>query len=158
MDIPISGPVMLDGAAGTALIAQGAPAEGCLEQWALEHPDAVIQLQRSYVEAGSQVLLTPTFGANAVRLAAHGRGEQVERYNRALAALTREAAAGRAVQSVIAFPGQSWYDKHGAAQRPPPALSLFSRGSGGRRDGGERFDGGGPGAGPAAGKGITDDD
>ena len=69
-----------------------------------------------------------------------------------------EAAAGRAVQSVIAFPGQSWYDKHGAAQRPPPALSLFSRGSGGRRDGGERFDGGGPGAGPAAGKGITDDD
>ena len=42
-----------------------------------------------------------------------------------------EAAAGRAVQSVIAFPGQSWYDKHGAAQRPPPALSLFSRGSGG---------------------------
>ena len=119
MDIPISGPVMLDGAAGTALIAQGAPAEGCLEQWALEHPDAVIQLQRSYVEAGSQVLLTPTFGANAVRLAAHGRGEQVERYNRALAALTREAAAGRALVAGDMGPLNLWEE--------PFTVGVFER-------------------------------
>ena len=92
MDIPIPGPVILDGATGTQLYRLGAPVGGCLEQWALEHPQALTQLQREYLSAGSQVLLTPTFGANGPRLEAWDLDSRVEDINRRLARLTRTAA------------------------------------------------------------------
>lgn len=43
------------------------PQGACTEQWALEHPEALLELQRSYVEAGAGVLVTPTLGANGAR-------------------------------------------------------------------------------------------
>ena len=49
----------------------------CTEQWVLEHPETLLELQRAYVEAGAQVLLAPTFGANALRLKAHGLADAV---------------------------------------------------------------------------------
>ena len=97
MDIPIPGPVILDGATGTQLYRMGAPAGACLEQWALAHPQALLELHQGYLSAGSQVLLTPTFGANGPRLEGWGIGDQVEDLNRQLARLTRDAAGGRAL-------------------------------------------------------------
>ena len=97
MDIPIPGPVILDGATGTQLYRLGAPQGICLEQWALDHPQALLDLQRDYLNAGSQVLLTPTFGANGPRLEAWGMENQVEDDNRRLALLTRSAAGERAL-------------------------------------------------------------
>ena len=90
-------PLILDGATGTELQRRGYTGDISMEQWALAHPDCILALQRGYVDAGSRVLYTPTFGGNAVRLAAHGVTEDVAAYNRRLAALTREAAGDRAL-------------------------------------------------------------
>ena len=90
-------PLILDGATGTELQRRGYTGDISIEQWTLAHPDCIRELQRGYVDAGSQVLYTPTFGGNAVRLAAHGVTGDVAAYNRRLAALTREAAGGRAL-------------------------------------------------------------
>ena len=94
---PLSLPVLLDGATGTELYKRGMPAGACTEQWVLEHPEALLELQRAYVEAGSRVLLAPTFGANRVNLERHGIRGQVKEYNRRLVELTRRAAEGRAL-------------------------------------------------------------
>ena len=61
------------------------------------NPEALLELQRGYVAAGSQVLIAPTFGANRVRLEQHGIFGQVADYNRRLVELSRQAAGGRAL-------------------------------------------------------------
>ena len=91
MELPGSLPLLLDGATGTQLIAAGMPADACPELWALEHPAIVTELQRRYILAGSDVLYTPTFGANRARLAPFGLADRTAEFNRRLAALSREA-------------------------------------------------------------------
>ena len=55
------GPLLLDGATGSNLQKAGMPRGCCTEEWILANPEKLISLQRSYVEAGSQILLAPTF-------------------------------------------------------------------------------------------------
>lgn len=90
-------PLILDGATGTELQRRGFDGGECAEKWVLEHPEVIQEIQRGYVEAGSQVLYTPTFGANRVKLEAHGIFNRVEEYNLRLAALSKQVAAGRAL-------------------------------------------------------------
>lgn len=90
-------PAILDGATGTELQKRGYTGGGCAEAWLLEHPEAIIEVQRRYVEAGSNIIYTPTFGANRVKLEANGIFNRVEEYNLRLAAFSKEAAAGRAL-------------------------------------------------------------
>ena len=90
-------PLILDGATGTRLQQRGFTGSVCAEQWTLEHPEVIQDVQRGYVEAGSQVLYTPTFGANRVKLEQHGIFNRVEEYNLRLAALSKEAAGGKAL-------------------------------------------------------------
>ena len=97
MDIPLSTPILLDGATGTQLQQRGMPQGVCTETWVLEHPEALLDLQRAYVEAGSQVLMAPTFGANRANLAHHGITGKTAELNRALVALSKQAAGGRAL-------------------------------------------------------------
>lgn len=97
MDIPLSPPILLDGATGTQLQKRGMPRGACTETWVLEHPEALLDLQRAYVEAGSQVLLAPTFGANRASLARHGVTGRTAELNRALMALSQQAAGGKAL-------------------------------------------------------------
>ena len=61
-------PLILDGATGTELQKHGYAGDVSAEQWTLEHPDVIVGIQRGYVAAGSQVLYTPTFGANRQKL------------------------------------------------------------------------------------------
>ena len=82
---------LLDGATGSNLRAAGMPAGVCSEDWIRSHPDTLQSLQRAYVDAGSEIVLAPTFGANRVLLAHHGLEHEVEPLNRALVALSREA-------------------------------------------------------------------
>ncbi|MBR1457413.1 MAG: homocysteine S-methyltransferase family protein [Oscillospiraceae bacterium] len=89
-------PLILDGATGTELQKRGYTGETCAEAWTLEHPDAIREIQRGYVEAGSNIVYAPTFGANRTKLEAHGIFNRVEEFNVRLAALSREAAGGRA--------------------------------------------------------------
>lgn len=90
-------PAVLDGATGTELQKRGYTGGGCAEAWLLEHPDAILDVQRRYVDAGSDIIYTPTFGANRVKLEANGIFNRVEEFNLRLAALSKEAAAGRAL-------------------------------------------------------------
>jgi len=97
MDIPLSLPMILDGATGTGLQQRGMPKGVCTEQWVLENPDALLDLQRKYVAAGTQILMAPTFGANRANLSHHGLEDKVEEYNKALVALSKQAADGKAL-------------------------------------------------------------
>ena len=90
--IPLSAPILMDGATGTELLKRGMPAGACTEQWVLEHPQVLLEVQQSYVAAGSRILLAPTFGANRVGLESRGITGQVGEYNRRLVELTRQAA------------------------------------------------------------------
>ena len=84
------GVILLDGATGSNLMAAGKPRGVCTEQWVLEHPGVLQDLQRSYVAAGSQIVYAPTFGANRYSLSAFGLEGQVADINRRLVALCRE--------------------------------------------------------------------
>ena len=89
-------PLILDGATGTELQKHGYAGDVSAEQWTLAHPDIIREIQRGYVAAGSRVLYTPTFGANRQKLEERGIFNRTADFNRRLAALSREAADGRA--------------------------------------------------------------
>ena len=93
----ITFPLILDGAMGTQLSKAGMPGGVCPEQWVSEHPDAAYKIQKAYVDAGSQVIYTPTFGANAASLEKHGLFNKVDEFVPELVAISKEAAAGRAL-------------------------------------------------------------
>ena len=90
-------PMILDGATGTELQKHGFGGGDCPEAWTLEHPDVIREIQRAYVEAGSNVIYAPTFGANRIKLEAHGLSHAVEDFNLRLVALSRDAVAGKAL-------------------------------------------------------------
>ena len=95
-----SGPILADGAMGTMLFANGLQFGDPPEVWNLAHPDIVRRIQRGYLEAGSRILLTNTFGANRLRLGLHGLSERVDELNRTAAILARaevNAAGGTAL-------------------------------------------------------------
>ena len=90
-------PLILDGAMGTELQKRGFDGGDCAERWTLEQPEALLKIQRGYVAAGSQILYAPTFGANRVKLEAHGIFNRVTEYNKRLVALSKQAADGKAL-------------------------------------------------------------
>jgi methionine synthase I (cobalamin-dependent) len=88
--------VITDGAMGTQLQAAGLAINACPDEWNLSNPAQVENVARAYVAAGSQIVLTNTFGANRFVLGRHGLADDVGRINRAGAELAARAAAGRA--------------------------------------------------------------
>ncbi len=93
-DLWKNGPVILDGATGTNLQAAGMPAGVCPESWILEHPDALIELQKAYIKAGTKILYAPTFSANRLKLQEYGLESQLVEMNQKLVALSKEATSG----------------------------------------------------------------
>ena len=88
------GPVLLDGATGTNLQKAGMPVGVCPEQWILENSEVLIDLQKRYVEAGTDILFAPTFTASRIKLKEYGLEDHLEEMNRKLVALSKEAARG----------------------------------------------------------------
>lgn len=84
-----------DGAMGTQLQQAGLESGGCGEAWNLDHPDRVRAIQRRYVEAGADCLITNTFGASRIMLARHDEAARMADINRAGVAIAREAFGGR---------------------------------------------------------------
>jgi 5-methyltetrahydrofolate--homocysteine methyltransferase len=84
--------LIADGATGTMLQVAGLPAGTPGEAWVLERPEEIQKLHRAYVEAGSQIILTSTFGGTRARLDKAGLGIQVGEINRRAAELAREVA------------------------------------------------------------------
>lgn len=88
--------VIGDGGMGTELQRAGLEPGGCGDEWNLSHPDEVQAIQRRYVEAGSQIVLTNTFGTNRFVLSRYGLEERVTEIARAAAMNARAAAGTRA--------------------------------------------------------------
>ena len=70
--------IYLDGATGSNLVKAGMPSGVCPEQWILEHKDVFLELQKAYVNAGSDIIYAPTFGANRVKLGEYGLQNQIK--------------------------------------------------------------------------------
>jgi 5-methyltetrahydrofolate--homocysteine methyltransferase len=86
--------LVADGAMGTALMAAGLEAGGCGEWWNVAHPERILEIQRRYVQAGADCLITNTFGGSRIMLTRHGHGELVREINRAAVRIAREAFGG----------------------------------------------------------------
>jgi 5-methyltetrahydrofolate--homocysteine methyltransferase len=80
---------------GTQLQLTGLEPGGCGEAWNLDHPDRVLAIQRHYVEAGSDCLLTNTFGGCRIMLERHGHADRVTEINAAAVHIAREAFGNR---------------------------------------------------------------
>ena len=87
-------PLLGDGAMGTQLNARGISFNQCLDALNLAEPAMVGEIHRAYIEAGSQIIQTNTFGANRYKLAAHGLANQVAEINRAGVELARRVVMG----------------------------------------------------------------
>jgi 5-methyltetrahydrofolate--homocysteine methyltransferase len=84
-----------DGAMGTQLQQEGLPPGGCGEAWNLDAPETILAIQRAYVEAGSDCLITNTFGASRIMLDRHEEGRRTVEINRAGAQIARKAFGDR---------------------------------------------------------------
>ncbi len=91
-----NGPLLSDGAWGTQLFARGLEAGACPDLWNLTNPDAVAAVAQSYVDAGSNVILTNTFRANPVSLPPEFAARAAE-INTAGVRISKAAATGHAL-------------------------------------------------------------
>jgi methionine synthase / methylenetetrahydrofolate reductase(NADPH) len=95
-------PLLADGAMGTLLNERGVQYDQCFEALNLNRPDPVIAIHAEYINAGAQVVLTNTFGANRYKLLAHGLEDQVAEINSAGIALVRAAISQTGKDAFIA--------------------------------------------------------
>jgi methionine synthase I (cobalamin-dependent) len=91
-----TGPVITDGAWGTELQARGLGLGEFPDAWNLTHADRVAEVAQAYVQAGSQIILTNTFGANRIRLGDHSAADHLAEINTRGVEISRQAAKGRA--------------------------------------------------------------
>lgn len=105
MEIPSRQPMLLDGATATNLFSRGFQLPDCLEAWILEHPGELTQLQKEFLEAGSDALYAPTFGANEPNLYRFGLEDQMTEWNRRLVALSKSVCESRPVGGNMTMTG-----------------------------------------------------
>lgn len=92
----IAGRVLLgDGAMGTQLQLAGLEPGGCGEIWNVTQPDTVLKIQQAYVDAGSDILITNTFGASRIMLERHAATDRVVDINQAGVRIARQAFGGK---------------------------------------------------------------
>lgn len=94
-DAALERPMLGDGAMGTQLMIAGLEQGNCGEAWNLTHPEKVLAIQQRYVEAGSECLITNTFGGSRIMLNRHSEGSQVVAINKAGVDIARKAFGGR---------------------------------------------------------------
>jgi len=82
--------VLLDGGLGTELMKRGLPQGTCPELWNVSNPDAVKDVYRSFFEAGSDAIVTNSFGGNKIKLASYGLADKCHELNFASANLAQD--------------------------------------------------------------------
>lgn len=87
--------LILDGATGTELQKRGMPKGVCPEKWVIDNPETIIDLQKKYIDAGSNVVYTCSFGGNRIKLEGFGLGDKVTEMNCRLAQISKEAVGDR---------------------------------------------------------------
>jgi homocysteine S-methyltransferase len=88
------GPILMDGAFGTVLHSRGVGIDQSFDAVNLNNPALVAEIHRAYIDAGSDMIESNTFGANRFKLAEHGLQEQVEVINKAAVAIARRVIVG----------------------------------------------------------------
>ncbi len=91
-DLAVKKVLVSDGAWGTFLAQKGMQAGECPELWNIERRDEVLDIARSYIEAGSDMVCTNSFGGSCIKLEHFGMAERAAELNEAAAAISREAA------------------------------------------------------------------
>jgi methionine synthase I (cobalamin-dependent) len=94
--------VITDGAMGTVLFAAGLAQGDPPELWNLNFPDRVADIHQAYIDAGSQIILTNTFGGNRLRLALHNAESHVSAANKAAAEILRRIEEGSKQEVIVA--------------------------------------------------------
>ena len=95
---------LADGGMGTMIQAAGLPAGGCPENLNLTHPDGIQDIHRLYIDAGSTIILTNTFGGSRLKLQRSGLDTQLAEVNRAGARVARAAAGSDVLVAVSIGP------------------------------------------------------
>lgn len=88
--------LFLDGATGSNLQKRGMPNGVCPEKWILENEEVLIDLQKEYVQAGTNILYAPTFTSNRIKLKEYGLESQIREINHKLVSLSKRASEGKA--------------------------------------------------------------
>ena len=117
-------PLILDCASGTEMQKHGYSSGECLEKWILDNPEHLIALERSCVEAGSDIIYAPTFGANRMLLSKHGLEKHVRDYNLRLVELSQKATEGRALVAGDMAPTGAALEPYGDMEREE-LLEIF---------------------------------
>ena len=91
-----------DGATGTNLQKAGMPTGVCPEQWILDHPDVLVDLQTDYINAGSNIVYAPTFSGNRIKLEEYGLQDRLEEINTKLVELSKKAVARTGYRAYVA--------------------------------------------------------
>ncbi|MBR4086149.1 MAG: homocysteine S-methyltransferase family protein [Lachnospiraceae bacterium] len=89
--------LLLDGATGTNLMKAGMPVGVCPEKWILDNKEILLELQKDYVKAGTNILYAPTFTTNRIKLAEYGLQGSQQMMIRELVNLSKEAAGDKAL-------------------------------------------------------------
>jgi methionine synthase / methylenetetrahydrofolate reductase(NADPH) len=102
LDLLSARTVLADGAMGTILHARGIGFDKCFDELNLTNPGAVAEIHRAYIEAGAQLIITNTFGANRFKLGKHGLQDRVDDFNRAGVDLAKRVVSASFKEVLIA--------------------------------------------------------
>jgi methionine synthase / methylenetetrahydrofolate reductase(NADPH) len=94
--------LLADGAMGTMLHAHGVGFDKCFDELNLTQPSSVAEIHRAYIEAGAQLIITNTFGANRFKLMKHGLEDHVKEINRASVDLAKRVVAASFREVLVA--------------------------------------------------------
>ena len=129
------GVVVMDGATGTQLQAMGLSRGSAPESWNLENPDGVKRHYQAYIDAGSDAILTNTFGGSRPMLDKHGLGDKTHDVNVAAARLAREVAGDRILVLGSMGPTGMLMEPYGLLTADD-AVSFFAEQAGALAEGG----------------------
>lgn len=122
-----AGPLLFDGAMGSEIANKGILHNQCFEELNLSQPELIASIHRSYVEAGSHVIQTNTYGAHRKSLARHSLESKVEEINRRGVLLAREASAEKTlVAGTVSSAGLQYETGSSTAEERKDLLDSFS--------------------------------
>jgi 5-methyltetrahydrofolate--homocysteine methyltransferase len=116
-----------DGAMGTLLHANGLSVGECPESWCVSHPGVVKEIARAYIDAGSDIVETNSFGASSLKLNGYGLRDKVHEFNRAAAALAKEQMGGKGYVAASIGPTGHIVEEEGGELTPADFYEAFKQ-------------------------------